>query len=78
MRVRPLLASATKGLLRGIVLQSRTVPSMAVQVAGEQVPLDMEEDEDRRDLRVDLAENPPSAQPVRTRSRARGPRPSQP
>jgi ATP-dependent RNA helicase HelY len=77
-RLRPLLAAAAKGLLRGIVLQSRTVPSMAVQVAGEQVPLDMEEDEDQRELRLELAEDQASVQPARTRSRARGPRPTQP
>jgi hypothetical protein len=47
---------ASKGLLRGIVLQSRTVPSMAVQVGDESVPLDMEEDEDRPDLRIDIPE----------------------
>ncbi len=77
-RLRPLLASAAKGLLRGIVLQSRTVPSMTVQVAGEQVPLDMEEDEDQRDLRMELVEDQAGAQPARTHSRARGPRSSQP
>lgn len=55
-RLRPLLAAASKGLLRGIVLQSRTVPSMAAQVAGEPVPLDMEEDEDQSDLRADIPE----------------------
>jgi ATP-dependent RNA helicase HelY len=78
-RLRPLLASAAKGLLRGIVLQSRTVPSMAAQVAGEPVPLDMEEDEDRRDLRLDLTEeNPAIAQPARTRSHPHEHRPSQP
>jgi ATP-dependent RNA helicase HelY len=55
-RIRPILGMASKGLLRGIVLQSRTVPSMAVQAGGESVPLDMEEDEDRPDLRVDIPE----------------------
>ena len=55
-RIRPILGMASKGLLRGIVLQSRTVPSMAVQVGGESVPLDMEEDEDQPDLRADIPE----------------------
>jgi transcriptional regulator with XRE-family HTH domain len=77
-RVRPLLGAAAKGLLRGIVLQSRTVPSMTVQVDGEQVPLDMEEDEDRRDLRLDLAEGQPGSRPTRTRSRPHERHPHQP
>ncbi len=55
-RIRPILGMASKGLMRGIVLQSRTVPSMAVQVEGESVPLDMEEDEDKPDLRIDIPE----------------------
>jgi len=55
-RIRPILGMAAKGLMRGIVLQSRSVPSMAAQVAGENVPLDMEEDEDKPDLRVDIPE----------------------
>ncbi len=54
--LRPRLGAAAKGLTRGIVLQSRTVPSMAVQVAEETVPLDMEEDEDKCDLRADIPE----------------------
>ncbi len=52
--LRPRLGAAAKGLMRGIVLQSRTVPSMAVQIAEEHVPLDMEEDEDKRDLKIDI------------------------
>jgi ATP-dependent RNA helicase HelY len=52
--LRPRLGAAAKGLMRGIVLQSRTVPSMAVQVAEEHVLLDMEEDEDKRDLKIDI------------------------
>jgi superfamily II RNA helicase len=55
--LRPKLGAAARGLMRGIVLQSRTVPSMAVQVAAESVPLDMEEDEDKRDLRADIPED---------------------
>jgi len=54
--LRPRLGAAAKGLMRGIVLQSRTVPAMAVQVAEESVPLDMEEDEDKPDLRADIPE----------------------
>ncbi len=54
--LRPKLGAAARGLMRGIVLQSRTVPAMAVQVAEETVPLDMEEDEDKPDLRVDIPE----------------------
>ncbi|HEY7349738.1 MAG TPA: DEAD/DEAH box helicase [Ktedonobacterales bacterium] len=57
--LRPRLGAAARGLIRGIVLQSRTVPSMAVQVADESVPLDMEEDEDKRDLRADIPEEYP-------------------
>jgi len=55
-QLRPLLGAAAKGLMRGIVLQSRAVPSMAARVAEEAVPLDMEEDEDKRDLRSDILE----------------------
>ncbi len=55
-QLRPLLGMAARGLMRGIVLQSRTVPSMAAQVADESVPLDMEEDEDKPDLRADIPE----------------------
>jgi ATP-dependent RNA helicase HelY len=54
--LRPRLGAAARGLIRGIVLQSRTVPSMAAQVAEETVPLDMEEDEDKPDLRADIPE----------------------
>jgi ATP-dependent RNA helicase HelY len=54
--LRPRLGAAARGLMRGIVLQSRTVPSMTIQVADESVPLDMEEDEDERDLRADIPE----------------------
>ncbi len=54
--LRPRLGAAARGLIRGIVLQSRTVPSMAAQVAEETVPLDMEEDEDEPGLRADIPE----------------------
>jgi superfamily II RNA helicase len=55
--LRPRLGAAARGLIRGIVLQSRVVPSMAAQVADESVPLDMEEDEDKPDLRADIPED---------------------
>lgn len=45
-RLRPLLAQASASLLHGIIVQSRTVPSMAVSVGGEMVPLDAEAEED--------------------------------
>jgi len=45
-RLRPLLAQASASLLHGIIIQSRTVPSMAIRVGGEEVPLDAEEDLD--------------------------------
>src|SRR6266581_1725245 len=43
-RLRPLFAQASSLLLHGIIVQSRTVPSMVVLVGDEQVPLDAEED----------------------------------
>jgi len=50
-RFRPLLAQAATSLLHGIIVQSRTVPSMvAVGTAGEEVPLDAEEDRDMQGL----------------------------
>ncbi len=45
-RLRPLLAQASASLLHGIIIQSRTVPSMAIRIGGEEVPLDAEEDID--------------------------------
>lgn len=45
-RLRPLLAQASASLLRGIIVQSRTVPSMAVRIGDEVVSLDAEEDRD--------------------------------
>ena len=53
-RLRPLLAQAAASLLRGIILQSRSVPSMAVQVGPEEVPLDAEEDTDPSDVTGDI------------------------
>ncbi len=44
--IRPLLAQASASLLHGIIVQSRTVPSIVAMVAGEPVPLDAEEDLD--------------------------------
>jgi ATP-dependent RNA helicase HelY len=52
--LRPLLALAVSSLLRGIILQSRSVPSMTVQVGGEEVLLDAEEDADPRDVVEDV------------------------
>jgi ATP-dependent RNA helicase HelY len=48
--LRPLLAQASASLLRGIIIQSRTVPSMVAYIAGEELPLDAEEDTDPRDV----------------------------
>jgi ATP-dependent RNA helicase HelY len=42
--LRPLLAQASTALLRGIIIQSRTIPSMVVQIGEETVPLDAEAD----------------------------------
>ena len=49
-RLRPLLAQASSSLLRGIIIQSRTVPSMVAQVGDEELPLDAEEDLDPQDI----------------------------
>ncbi|HKF36949.1 MAG TPA: DEAD/DEAH box helicase, partial [Ktedonobacteraceae bacterium] len=49
-RLRPQLAQATSLLLRGIIIQSRTVPSMAIYVGSEELPLDTEEDIDPKDV----------------------------
>jgi ATP-dependent RNA helicase HelY len=49
-RLRPLLAQASESLLHGIIVQSRTVPSMAVHIGAEEVPLDAEEDVDPHDI----------------------------
>jgi ATP-dependent RNA helicase HelY len=50
-RLRPLLAQASSLLLRGIVIQSRIVPSMVIRVGDEEVPLDAEEDVDPQDVK---------------------------
>ena len=49
-QLRPMLAQASTSLLRGIIIQSRTIPSMVAYVGGEEVPLDAEEDTDPRDI----------------------------
>ena len=48
--IRPLLAQASASLLHGIIIQSRTVPSMATMIDDEIVPLDAEEDLDPADI----------------------------
>jgi len=49
-RLRPLLAQAAASLFHGIIVQSRTVPSMVVRIGNETVPLDAEEDRDAHGL----------------------------
>jgi superfamily II RNA helicase len=49
-RLRTLLAQAASSLLHGIIVQSRTVPSMVAQVGNEEIPLDAEEDRDSHGL----------------------------
>jgi hypothetical protein len=48
-RLRPMLAQASASLLRGIIIQSRTLPSMVARSGNEDVPLDAEEDIDPQD-----------------------------
>jgi superfamily II RNA helicase len=48
--LRPLLSQAASSLLHGIIIQSRTVPSMVARVEGEEIPLDAEEDRDPQGL----------------------------
>ncbi|GCE25696.1 hypothetical protein KDA_11800 [Dictyobacter alpinus] len=48
--LRPLLGQAAASLLHGIIAQSRTVPSMAVQVGTEEITLDAEADRDPQGL----------------------------
>jgi superfamily II RNA helicase len=48
--LRPILGQASSSLFRGIIIQSRTVPSMVARVGGEEVPLDAEEDRDAQGL----------------------------
>jgi ATP-dependent RNA helicase HelY len=49
-RLRPLLAQGSAALMHGIIVQSRTIPSMVAQIAGETLPLDAEEDRDAQPL----------------------------
>jgi hypothetical protein len=49
-RLRPLLAQGASSLMHGIIVQSRTIPSMVAQIAGETLPLDAEEDRDAQRL----------------------------
>ncbi len=49
-RLRPMLAQASISLIRGIIIQSRTVPSMVARIDGEDVPLDAEEDTEPSDV----------------------------
>ncbi|MDQ2885064.1 MAG: DEAD/DEAH box helicase [Chloroflexota bacterium] len=49
-RLRPLLAQAAASLFHGIIVQSRTVPSMVARIGAETVPLDAEEDRDAHGL----------------------------
>jgi superfamily II RNA helicase len=49
-RLRPLLAQGSSALMHGIIVQSRTIPSMVTQIAGETLPLDAEEDRDAQRL----------------------------
>jgi len=49
-RLRPTLAQASLSLIRGIIIQSRTVPSMVARFGDEDVPLDAEEDTEPTDV----------------------------
>jgi superfamily II RNA helicase len=49
-RLRPLFAQAGLALKRGIILQSRTVPSMIARVEEEEIPVDNAEDIDPLDM----------------------------
>ncbi|HEY5002762.1 MAG TPA: DEAD/DEAH box helicase [Ktedonobacteraceae bacterium] len=48
--LRPLLGQASASLRHGIIVQSRTVPSMVVSIGDVPVPLDAEEDRDAQGL----------------------------
>ncbi|HEX4714471.1 MAG TPA: hypothetical protein VH164_06055, partial [Ktedonobacteraceae bacterium] len=48
--LRPLFAQASLSLKRGIILQSRTVPSMIARVEEEEIPVDNAEDIDPLDV----------------------------
>lgn len=49
-RLRPLLGQASAALRHGIIVQSRTVPSMVASIGDVPVPLDAEEDRDAQGL----------------------------
>lgn len=49
-RLRPLFAQAAASLFHGIIVQSRTVPSMVAHIGSEEVLLDAEEDRDPQGL----------------------------
>jgi ATP-dependent RNA helicase HelY len=49
-RLRPSLAQASLSLIRGIIIQSRTVPSMVARFGDEDIPLDAEEDTEPTDV----------------------------
>ena len=48
--LHPLLSQAAASLMHGIIVQSRTVPSIAAKIENETVPLDAEEDRDAQGL----------------------------
>ncbi len=48
--LRPLLGQASLSLKRGIILQSRTVPSMIARLEEEEIPIDNAEDSDPLDM----------------------------
>jgi ATP-dependent RNA helicase HelY len=52
-RLRPLFSQAVAALLHGIIVQSRTVPSMVVRIGEQTLPLDAEEDRDPLDTEED-------------------------
>lgn len=52
--LRPLLAQASSLLLRGIIIQSRTVPSMVARVGTDIISFDAEEDVDPKDAVDDI------------------------
>ena len=49
-RLRPLLGQASASLRHGIIIQSRTVPSMVATIGDVSIPLDAEEDRDAHGL----------------------------
>ncbi len=49
-RLRPLLGQASASLKHGIIIQSRTVPSMVATIGDVPIPLDAEEDRDAHGL----------------------------